>query len=75
MKAVELDEAKTKLSELIKAVQRGEEIAISKSGKVVAKLTFVAPPKKRDLGFYPIEFTSDFSAASPQDVIDLFDDN
>ena len=72
MKTVELDEAKTQLSELIESVQRGEDIAISKSGKVVAKLTAFTTPKKRELGFYPIEFKSDFSAASSQDVIDLF---
>ncbi len=74
MKTVQLHEAKAHLSELIDAVQKGEEITISKYGKPVAKLTGIAIPKKRELGFYPIKFKSDFSASSSQDVIDLFYD-
>lgn len=64
MKTVQLHEAKAHLSELIDAVQKGEEITISKYGKAVAKLTGIATSKKRKLGFYPIVFKSDFSASS-----------
>jgi antitoxin (DNA-binding transcriptional repressor) of toxin-antitoxin stability system len=39
MRQVNIHEAKTHFSELIAAVERGEEIAIARRGKVVAKLS------------------------------------
>jgi prevent-host-death family protein len=39
---VNLQEAKTHLSELLERVQRGEEIIIAKAGKPVARLSPVA---------------------------------
>ena len=75
MKTVQLHEAKAHLSELIEAVQRGEEVVISRYGKPVAKLSAVAAPGERELGFYPIEFTSDLSAPTDQDIVDSFYDD
>ncbi len=72
MKSVQLHEAKARLSELIEAVQQGEDIVISKYGKPVAKLSAVAAPGERRLGFYPIEFESDLLEPTSQDVIDGF---
>ena len=72
MKSVQLHEAKARLSELIEAVQQGEDILISKYGKPVAKLSAVAAPGERRLGFYPIEFKSDLLEPTTQDVIDSF---
>ena len=45
---------------------------ISRYGEPVAKLSAVAAPGERELGFYPIEFTSDLSAPTDQDIIDSF---
>lgn len=39
-------EAKTNLSKLLEAVERGEEVLIARAGKVVAKLSPPDPPKK-----------------------------
>ena len=72
MKSVQLHEAKARLSELIEAVQQGEEIVISKYGKPVAKLSAVVTPGERSLGFYPIEFESDLLEPTSQDVMDGF---
>ena len=71
MKTVQLHEAKAH-SELIEAVQRGEEVVISRYGKPVAKLSAVAAPGERSLGFYPITFTSDLSEPTDRDVLESF---
>ena len=75
MKTVQLHEAKARLSELIEAVQQGEDVVISKYGKPVAKLSAVAAPTERKLGFYPIAFESDLLEPTSQDVIDSFYDD
>ena len=74
MKTLQLHEAKARLSELIDAVSKGEEIVISRYGKPVAKLVGLAKPEKRELGLYPIEFKSDLLAPTEDEVIDAFYD-
>ncbi|MDE0528890.1 MAG: type II toxin-antitoxin system prevent-host-death family antitoxin [Truepera sp.] len=59
MQTFHLHEAKARLSKLIEAVQSGEEIVISRYGKPVAKLVGLGGLGTRELGFYPIAFTSD----------------
>ncbi|MBT8162035.1 MULTISPECIES: type II toxin-antitoxin system Phd/YefM family antitoxin [Arthrobacter] len=46
-----VQEAKTRLSELLHMVERGEEVVIAKAGKPVARLVRVELPRKRELGF------------------------
>lgn len=41
-------EAKTKLSELLDAVERGEEVTITRRGEPIAKLVAVKPVRTRD---------------------------
>lgn len=72
MKTVQLHEAKARLSELIEAVQQGQEIIISKYGKPVAKLSAVSVVEPRKLSFYPIEFKSDLLEPTSQDLVDSF---
>jgi prevent-host-death family protein len=72
MKAVQLHEAKTHLSDLIERVQRGEEVFISKYGKIVAKIVAVEVPIERTLGFHPITFTSNLLEPTDQETIDSF---
>ena len=48
---VNVHEAKTKLSALLSAVERGEEVVIARNGEPVAKLVhYVKQPKLRRLG-------------------------
>ena len=47
MKTVNVHEAKTHLSRLLKRVAAGEEVIIAKAGKPVARLTPVANPSER----------------------------
>ncbi|HEX6015297.1 MAG TPA: type II toxin-antitoxin system prevent-host-death family antitoxin [Geminicoccaceae bacterium] len=47
MRAVNIYEAKTQLSALIQAVERGEEVTITNRNKPVARLVPVAPPREK----------------------------
>ena len=49
-KTVNIHEAKTHLSRLIRAVQSGEEVVIARSGEPVVRLVRVEPVGKRVLG-------------------------
>ena len=48
---VNVQDAKTRLSELLQRVERGEEITIARAGSPVARLVAVEPPARRELGF------------------------
>ncbi len=47
MQTVNIHEAKTQLSRLLEAVERGEEVVIARAGKPVAVLTADRPPRNR----------------------------
>jgi prevent-host-death family protein len=47
MSAINLADAKAHLSELVDRVEAGDSIDITRRGKPVARLTAVAPPRKR----------------------------
>ncbi len=46
---VNIHEAKTHLSRLLEAVERGEEVVIARAGKPVARLSAYVPPKRKIL--------------------------
>jgi prevent-host-death family protein len=48
---VNVQDAKTRLSELLSRVEKGEEITIARAGKPVARLVAVDEPPPRELGF------------------------
>lgn len=43
---VNVQEAKTRLSELLRLVERGEDVSIARAGTVIARLQAVAPPRR-----------------------------
>jgi prevent-host-death family protein len=66
---VNVHEAKTHLSSLLKRVEAGEEITISRAGTPVAKLIAAGPQgKKRPLGMLrdKIWIADDFDAPDPE---------
>ena len=74
-KIVNIHEAKTHLSKLLKRVEGGEEIVIASAGKPVAKLTRVAAPgPKRIFGSEAGRFKvpDDFNDPLPDDILDDF---
>jgi prevent-host-death family protein len=69
-------EAKTQFSKLLKRVEAGEEITISRAGVPVAKLIpVVAQPGRRPLGFLQgqVWMADDFDAPLPDDLLALFE--
>ena len=72
---VNIHEAKTQLSRLLKRVTAGEEITISRAGVPVAKLVAVASSNaERPLGAMEgqIQIAGDFDAPLPDDLLALF---
>ena len=53
MDQVNVHEAKTRLSELLARVERGDEIVIARGGVPVARLVTFEQSAERELGFLP----------------------
>jgi len=76
MKAVNIHEAKTQFSRLLRRVAAGEEITIANRGVPVARLVPVPHENSpRVLGILRGELTipEDFDAPLPDDLLDLFE--
>jgi prevent-host-death family protein len=77
MKQVNVYEAKTRLSALLDEVSKGSSFIIAKSGKPVARLCPIEPPKRRKsrIGFMKgrIKLAPDFDAPLPDEVLKLFE--
>jgi prevent-host-death family protein len=71
---VGIHEAKTRLSELLRLVDSGQEIEIARGGEPVAKLVPFHPRENRrlgiDRGVYSVP--EDFDAPLPDDVLESF---
>lgn len=77
MVRVNMHEAKTKLSELVKQVQAGEEVIIANAGRPVAKLVAYEPKRperRRGLLSGKISLADDFDS-TPDDIISAFEDD
>jgi len=73
---VNIHEAKTHFSKLLRRVEAGEEIVIARSGHPVARLVpATAEPSRRKLGVHAgrIEWDDDFDAALPDEVLWAFE--
>ena len=76
MKQVNIHEAKTQFSMLLRRVAAGEEITIANRGVPVARLVPVATEKPmRKLGVLGDSFKipDDFDAPLPDEILDLFE--
>jgi prevent-host-death family protein len=75
VKQVNIHQAKTTFSRLIKRVQRGEEITIAKAGKPVARLMPIEPRRPRPKFGYgkgTIKIIGDINDPMPDDWLDEF---
>ncbi|MEQ1736017.1 MAG: type II toxin-antitoxin system prevent-host-death family antitoxin [Rhodoglobus sp.] len=50
---VNVQDAKTRLSELLKRVEKGEEIIIARGGKPIVRMTAIEQLAPREFGFMP----------------------
>ena len=56
-----VQDAKTRLSELLNLVENGEDVVIAKAGRPVARLVKIERPSKRELGFLaPLRIPDEF---------------
>lgn len=72
---VNVHEAKTHLSRLLKRVSGGDEIVIAKAGKPIAKLVPIGKPGKRVLGLDKgrVSIADDFDAPLPDEILADFE--
>ena len=72
---VGVHEAKTHLSRLLRRVQLGEEITISRGGQPLARLVPVLPPVRPTFGLDRgrLEVPEDFNAPLPEELQRFFD--
>ena len=71
---VNVQDAKTRLSELLGRVERGEEIVIARGGKPIARLIALEKPAQRELGFLSGWSVPDsFFEPLPDDELDLWE--
>ena len=68
MLVVNMHEAKTRLSELVRLVEAGEKVVLARNGTPVAELVPTAPPKKREGGFWKgqVWISPDFDEPLPE---------
>jgi prevent-host-death family protein len=75
MTEVGMHEAKTKLSQLVALVERGEEVVITRNGEPVARLSAIAPKASRASvrGVWrgQVHMASDFDEL-PDDIAEAF---
>ena len=76
MNKVNVHEAKTRFSRLLRRVAAGEEITIANRGVAVARLVPIpAEETTRKLGFFrgQMSIPDDFDAPLPEDILDAFE--
>lgn len=76
MDPINIHSAKTQLSKLIEAVERGEEVIIARAGTPVAKLVALQNPKPvRKAGSMKglFEVPDSFFDPLPEDILDAFE--
>jgi prevent-host-death family protein len=71
---VNVHDAKSNLSELLRRVEAGEEIVIARAGNPVARLVPYRPPAPRKPGLWAgqVSVADDFDE-TPEDLIALFE--
>lgn len=74
MPAINVYEAKTNLSKLLEAVERGEEITIARAGRPIADLIPHRPRTPLRLGGMAgeVDFDSTTFDEPDQDIVDMF---
>jgi len=75
VKIVNVHEAKTHLSKLLKQVEGGEEVVIANAGRPIARMIpFVDAGEKRKLGFARGTFVlpEDFNDPLPDEILEDF---
>lgn len=75
MKHVKVQYAKTHLSALLAAVERGEEFVIARGDHPAARLVPIEPRESRELGFVAYSVPDQFLDALPDDELAAWEGN
>jgi prevent-host-death family protein len=71
---VNVQDAKTRLSELLGRVERGEDIVIARGGHPIARLSPLRAPARRELGFLPgVDAPAPFFEPLPDDELEAWE--
>jgi prevent-host-death family protein len=73
MVSVNVQEAKTRLSELLARVERGENVVIARAGSPVAQLVPIDAVAPREFGVLDLQVPEDFDAPLDDDELDRWD--
>ncbi len=75
MNEVNVHDAKTHFSKLLRRVENGEEVVIARGGKPIARLVPYQTVRQRQFGSDQGRFRvpTDFDAPLPDGVLDLFE--
>ena len=73
MTHVNVQEAKTRLSQLLAAAERGEEVVIARGGRPVVRLVPVDAPALRPVGFVAGQLPEAFFEPLPDDELDRWE--
>jgi prevent-host-death family protein len=69
MAHVNVQDAKTRLSQLLAAAERGEEVVIARGGRPVVRLVPVGDPQPRPVGFVAGSVPESFFEPLPDDEL------
>jgi len=75
MKQVKVQYAKTHLSALLAAVERGEEFVIARGNHPAARLVPMEPRQSRELGFVAYSVPDDFLKVLPDEELAAWEGN
>lgn len=70
---VNVQEAKTRLSQILAQAESGEDVVIARDGTPVARLVAIGPPPSRPVGFVPGVVPESFFEALPSDELDRWE--
>jgi prevent-host-death family protein len=70
---VNVQEAKTRLSQILAQVESGEDVVIARDGTPIARLVPFGPPQPRLVGFVPGYVSDAFFEPLPDDELDRWE--
>jgi prevent-host-death family protein len=70
---VNVQEAKTRLSQILADAERGEDVVIARDGRPVARLVAVESPPPRDVGFVAGAVPESFFEPLPDEELERWE--
>jgi len=67
---VNVQEAKTRLSQILAQAEQGEDVVIARDGKPIARLVLVGDPPTRPVGFVSETLSDAFFEPLPDDELE-----